>query len=73
MNRIAILGLGLMGGSLGLALKRRGFKGTIVGYARRPATRAYALAEGIVDEVFDDPAAAVRGADLGHSAQESSN
>ena len=53
-----------MGGSLGLALKRREFPGTIVGYARRSATREYALEKVIVDEAFDDPAAAVREADL---------
>ena len=39
MNRIAILGLGLMGGSLGLALKNsKSFRGEVRGYARRPET-----------------------------------
>ena len=65
MNRIAILGLGLMGGSLGLALKnRKSFRGTVCGYARRPETRKLALKLNAVDEVFDDPAKAVEGADM---------
>lgn len=61
---IAILGLGLMGASLSLGLKKRGFAGRILGYARREETRNQALANGVADAVFDDPAAAVREADL---------
>lgn len=64
MNRVAILGLGLMGGSLGLALRRRGYSGRIVGYARRPETREVALADGAVDEVAAEPQTAVRDADV---------
>ena len=65
MNRIAILGLGLMGGSLGLALKsRKGASAKVCGYARRPETRKLALKLNAMDEVFDDPAKAVEGADL---------
>jgi prephenate dehydrogenase len=65
MKRIAILGLGLMGGSLGLALKSRESAGvTIRGYARRPETRNLALKLNAMDEVFDDPAKAVEDADV---------
>jgi prephenate dehydrogenase len=64
MRRVAILGLGLMGGSLGLALKRAGAALEVYGYARRAATRRAALARGAVDRVFDRPDAAVAGADL---------
>ncbi len=63
-GRIAILGLGLMGGSLGLALKARGYRGTVAGYARRPSTRKLAAECGSVDEVFADVAGAVRGAGI---------
>ena len=63
VRSVAILGLGLMGGSLGLALKRRG-GGVVRGYARRPATRRRALARGVADRVFDQPEAAVEGADI---------
>jgi prephenate dehydrogenase len=61
---VAIVGLGLLGGSLGLALKKAGFTGRIVGYARRKETREQALRAGAVDEGFADVNAAVQGADL---------
>lgn len=61
---VAILGLGLMGGSLGLALRARGFTGRLTGYARRDAVGAEARRRGVADEVFETPAAAARGAEL---------
>lgn len=64
METIAILGTGLMGSSLGLALKKRGAPVRIHAYARREETRALALERGVADAVFADPAAAVRGADI---------
>jgi prephenate dehydrogenase len=63
-KRIAIVGLGLLGGSWGLALNKRGFPGRVVGYARRAETLEQALAAGVVDEGFADVALAVKGADL---------
>ncbi|MDF7801702.1 prephenate dehydrogenase [Pontiellaceae bacterium B1224] len=63
-NNIAILGLGLMGASLALGLKKRGFGGEIVGYARREETRFLALENGVVDAVYAEPQAAVRNADI---------
>ena len=63
-RRVTIIGLGLLGGSWGLALKKVGFTGRIVGYARRAETRETALSEGAIDEVFADATEAVRGADL---------
>ena len=63
-RNIAILGLGLMGASLALALKNRGFSGKIFGYARREETRSQALADGVVDAVFESPESAVREAEL---------
>ena len=63
-QNIAILGIGLMGASLALGLKKRGFTGRILGYARREETRKQALASGVADEVFADPAEAVRAADI---------
>jgi len=64
VERVGIIGLGLMGGSLGLGLHRRGFSGTVRGYARRAETRALALERGAVDEVHDTPAEAAEGCDL---------
>ncbi len=63
-QNIAILGLGLMGASLALALKKRGFPGRISGYARREETRRQALETGMLDAVFADPADAAREADI---------
>lgn len=64
METIAILGTGLMGSSLGLALKKRGVPVRIHAYARRAETREAALNLGVADAVFADPAEAVRGADI---------
>ena len=63
-KNIAVLGLGLMGASLALGLKTRGFSGQIIGYARREETRNQALESGLLDQVFADPAEAVREADI---------
>lgn len=62
-QRISIIGLGLMGGSWGLALKKHGFAGRRVG-CDRPETLSRALAAGAIDEGQEDLAAAVREADL---------
>ncbi len=64
MNTIAIMGMGLMGSSLGLALKKHGIDVEIRAYARRAETRETALKLGAVDRVFDNPVEAVRGADM---------
>jgi len=64
MKTIAIMGLGLMGSSLGLALKKRGVPVEVRAYARRAETRDAALKIGAADAAFDDPAEAVTGADL---------
>lgn len=61
---IAVLGLGLMGASLAMALRKRGYAGRLVAYARKEATRAEALARGIVDEAYAAPAAAAQAASL---------
>lgn len=64
MRTVAIIGLGLMGSSLGLALKKRGTSVRIPAYARRIETRERAIELGAVDEVFETPAEAVSEADL---------
>jgi prephenate dehydrogenase len=63
-RRIAIVGLGLLGGSFGLALKKAGFTGRRVGCARRPEVIERALSRGVVDEASPDAREAVRDADL---------
>ncbi|MGQ9660831.1 MAG: prephenate dehydrogenase [Kiritimatiellia bacterium] len=64
VRQIAIMGLGLMGGSLGLALKHLKVPPRLVGYARRDETRKVALTRGVVDAVHDRPESAVKDADL---------
>jgi len=60
---VAIVGLGLIGGSLGLALKRAG-EGPIAGYAPHPRTLSLAREMGAVDLARESPEAAVEGAGL---------
>jgi prephenate dehydrogenase len=61
-QRICIVGLGLMGGSLALALKGKAQQ--IIGVDRHAATRQQALAEDAVDLAVKDLAAGVAEADL---------
>jgi cyclohexadieny/prephenate dehydrogenase len=63
-NRIALLGIGLIGSSISHAVRRRGLAAEIVGYARTEATRTTALRIGLISEAFATAAEAVRGADL---------
>lgn len=62
-NRVAILGIGLIGSSLARALKREGVAKVVVA-GDRGDVPARALRLGIVDEATDDLALAVRDADL---------
>ena len=61
---ISILGLGLMGASLAMALRKRGYAGRLVAYARREETRREAQELGIVDAAHAAPEAAVQEATL---------
>jgi prephenate dehydrogenase len=63
-SRISILGVGLLGGSIGLALRERATGCHIAGYGHRRETLARARELRAIDEAHDDPAAAVRGAEL---------
>jgi len=63
MEKLAVLGLGLLGGSVAWAARRRGAARQVVGAGRRQAPLRAALERGLVDEVAD-VASAVRGADL---------
>ncbi|MCW3004645.1 MAG: prephenate dehydrogenase/arogenate dehydrogenase family protein [Conexibacter sp.] len=53
--RLALLGVGLIGGSVGLAARER-LGARVVGFDPDPGVRDRALALGAVDEVVDDPA-----------------
>jgi prephenate dehydrogenase len=60
IERIAILGTGLLGTSVGLALRAAGFRGSIVGWNRSPAGAQTALAAGAIDSIATDPLQAAR-------------
>lgn len=62
--KIALIGLGLIGSSLGHAIHKYNLADEVRGYARSRKTRDAALANGCVDSVFESAAAAVQGADI---------
>ena len=62
-ERLAVVGVGLLGGSFALACRQRGLVGEVVGVGRSRANLEHALARGIVDRAGDDMAL-VEGADL---------
>jgi prephenate dehydrogenase len=61
--KLAVLGVGLIGGSIGLAARRRS-GATVCGYDPDPRACAAALALGAIDEQAPDIAAAVAGAQV---------
>ncbi len=63
-KRVALIGLGLVGSSLGWVLKQKALTDEIVGYDAKPAVRAKALELGFIHRAAGDPGAAVAGADL---------
>jgi len=64
IKNITILGVGLIGGSLGLALKKYNFSGSIMGLGRRLSTLEMALKKGAVDKITLDFAEAIEPADI---------
>ena len=53
---IAIIGVGLIGGSIAAALKKRGFSGRIIGVGRNASRLENAKAAGLIDVCSTDPA-----------------
>ncbi|BAW80238.1 prephenate dehydrogenase [Candidatus Nitrosoglobus terrae] len=64
IRRLCILGIGLIGGSLALALKQSGGVGEIVGYEQDSVRRSKALALGIVDRIESSLEEALKDADV---------
>ena len=60
MERIAILGTGLLGTSVGLALRAAGFSGSITGWNRSTEGAQAALSMGAIDAIASDPLQAAR-------------
>jgi cyclohexadieny/prephenate dehydrogenase len=63
-NRLALIGVGLIGSSIARAAKAQGVVGSIVATARSAATRKRVAELGLADQVVETAAAAVEGADL---------
>ena len=63
-GRVTIIGVGLIGGSLALALRARSLAREVVGVTRVPETITAARARGAIDRGTIDPVAGVEGADL---------
>lgn len=64
IGRISILGTGLIGASLGLALRSHGYRGEIVGWDPDADELAIALKRGAIDRPTDDAVAAARTSDV---------
>jgi prephenate dehydrogenase len=64
IERLAIVGVGLIGGSLARALRERGEVGEVVGIGRGEANLRKAVELGVIDRYATDPCAGVAGADV---------
>ncbi len=64
INKLVIIGVGLIGGSFALALKKAKAVKHVVGVGRTRKNLNTALKLGVIDEISQDAAQAVRGADL---------
>jgi len=64
IKRVAIIGLGLLGGSIGLAISERANDITTTGFDRDANVREKARALGLVRTIYDNAAQAVADADL---------
>jgi len=64
INRLAIIGIGLIGGSLSLALKQSGSVKHVVGFSRKASTRSEALSLGVIDSAVSSIADAIQNADI---------
>ncbi|MCH8808379.1 MAG: prephenate/arogenate dehydrogenase family protein [Proteobacteria bacterium] len=63
-ERVALIGVGLIGSSLARVLRRNGLARHIAGCVRSEASRAICLELGLADSMHDGPGAAAEGADL---------
>lgn len=64
VNKLAIIGVGLIGGSLALALKRAGYVREVVGAGRSARNLQEASSRGVIDRIAASAAEAARGADM---------
>ncbi|MBP6058849.1 MAG: prephenate dehydrogenase/arogenate dehydrogenase family protein [Nitrosomonas sp.] len=64
LNKLVIIGVGLIGGSFALALRNAGLVKHIVGVGRSLQNMQYAIERGVIDEIATDMASALHNADL---------
>lgn len=64
MDTVAIIGMGLIGGSLGMAIKNKGIAKKVIGVSRNAEHLKEALAKEALDEYSQDPIEASKDADL---------
>jgi len=64
IDKLCIIGVGLIGSSLSLALKREGAVGEVIGYGRNRANLEKGIELGVLDRYETSIAAAVEGADV---------
>jgi prephenate dehydrogenase len=64
IDRISILGTGLLGTSVGLALRAAGYQGSIIGWNRSPEQGNVALKMGAIDSLSVDPIEAARASQM---------
>jgi cyclohexadieny/prephenate dehydrogenase len=63
-DKVALIGLGLIAGSLSLAIRKHGLAGEVVGHAKSEASRQTAKDINLCDRICDTAAEAVKDADL---------
>jgi prephenate dehydrogenase len=64
MKRLAVIGVGLVGGSLALALRRAGVAASVAGFDRDAQALERAAALGVIDAAAGSASEAARGADV---------
>ncbi|NEX18101.1 MAG: prephenate dehydrogenase/arogenate dehydrogenase family protein, partial [Halochromatium sp.] len=64
IERLAVIGVGLIGGSLARALRSADAVGEVVGCGRSIENLELALELGVIDDYASDPGDAVAGADM---------
>lgn len=64
LNKLVIIGVGLIGGSFALALRNSGLVKHIVGVGRSRQNMQCAIERGVIDEIATDMASALHNADL---------
>ncbi len=64
LDKVTVLGVGLIGASFALAMRKRRLCGTITGFGRKRENLLAAKKRGIIDSLESDPGIACAGADL---------